>query len=93
VQVLHHQDKGLSLRCVQNQVPQEGKGPALPRLWTQLSQALWGYREGQQLQHEGHVVLRRYATLLQPQPDGGRVLHHLSSLRQSAYLPYEIAHR
>jgi hypothetical protein len=27
VQVLHHQDERLSLRRVQDQVPQQGKGP------------------------------------------------------------------
>jgi hypothetical protein len=57
VQVLHHQDQGLTLCRVQHQMPQQRKGPGLPRRWTELCQARWRHREVQELQQQGNVGL------------------------------------
>jgi len=73
VQVFHHQDQGLLLRGVQNQVPQQRKGPGAPRLGTAPHQVLRGHREVQELQHQGHVVRRGNPTCMQPVLDGGGV--------------------
>jgi hypothetical protein len=65
----------------------------LSRLWAQPRQALRCHREVQQLQQQGHVVLRRHATGVQSLLHGGRVRRRLVSLHQPAYLPQEVGYR
>ena len=66
MQILHHQDEGLLLCRVENQVPQQRKGPGVPRLWAESRQVLRGHREVQELEQQGNVILHGHATGVQP---------------------------
>lgn len=50
MQVLHHEHQGLLLCGVQEQMPQQGKGPGLSPLRTAPRQGLWSHREVQELE-------------------------------------------
>jgi hypothetical protein len=87
-----HQDEGLLLGSVEDKVPQERKGPGLPRLRAELLQALQRCREVQELEQQGHVVLRSDPPGVQSLLDGGRGPGRLVALHQPTHLPQEVAH-
>jgi hypothetical protein len=71
VQVLHHQDQGLLLRHVQDQVPEERERPGLPHLRAEPCESLRRPWEVQELAHQDHHLLPDTAAFLQASTDGG----------------------
>ena len=93
MQVFDHQDEGPLLRGVQEQMPQQRKGPGLPPLGAALCQGLRGDWEVQELEQQGHVGVRRHATRMQPLLHGGRVDRRRVALHEPAHLLQQITHQ
>lgn len=90
--VLHRQDERLALRLVADKLPQEGEGPSVPRLWTELRQPLRGHRQVEELEQDGHVLLCHASQCCQPVPHGRRARHHRFPLGDGTDLLEELAH-
>ena len=93
VHILHHQHQGLRLRRVHDQVPQERKGAALPRLGTEPCQTLRRHGEVQQVEQQGDVLLGGDATRVEPVLDRRHVHRGRVALSEPADLPQDVAHR
>ena len=93
VQVLHRQHQGLALTGVQEELPQQRKGPrpALLRAERRQGRRLPGHV--QELEQQGRAVLRRHPGRVQPLLDGGGEGVRGGRVGQAPELPQQVAHR
>jgi hypothetical protein len=93
VHILYYQRQGLWLRRVHDQVPQEGKGADLPRLWTEPLQTLQCHREVQQVEQQGHILFGGDATCVELVLDRRRLDYGRVAFSKPTDLPQDVAHR